>query len=107
MLLAFHPVSIMGLGDLNSKYPKVDTGVGICYATHILYNQGYVRFGPFVAWDINPDLTRSDWGSLGIFLGREIQRNVILGGTVGFRFGELKGLQWGIFVGIDVIPWLK
>jgi len=108
LLLSCSTISVLGIADLDNKYPDVDGAVGVSYVLYRFENVGsYARFGPFVAADLNSDLTRPDWGSLGIVLSREIQRNVIIGGGIGYRFGQTEGTQYMFFIGIDVWPLLK
>lgn len=86
---------------MNTDYPNVDFGLGIGYSVFEFQNTGYARAGPYFAWDLNRDLSRSDWISAGAFLSREIQSNITIGGLCGYS----KGWQFGMFIGLDVWPW--
>lgn len=102
----FHPITVIEVADMNSTYPEMDIGIGVNYALVTFRNSGYARIGPFIACDLNPNLSTPDWFSIGGYISREIQYNVTLGTTIGWRFIEYSGFQWGMFVGIDIVPWL-
>ena len=105
ILLALNPITLMEVADVNASYPDIDIGLGINYPLLMFENFGYARAGLYGAWDMNTDLGKPDWGSVGAFVSREIQVNITIGGMAGYRFGEPEGLQLGLFLGFDLFPW--
>lgn len=105
LILLSNPITLMGVADLNADYPDVDMGVGIGYSIFEFRNAGRVRAGAYASADLNPDMSRPDWTSIGAFLSREIQVNVTIGAAFARRLGTPEGWQFGMFLGFDLWPW--
>jgi len=114
ILLALSPVSICGVADMTLEYPVIDTGLAIEFTVFHFENEGSrVRVGPYLCADLRSDLGRPDWYSTGVYIGREIQRNVSIGVLFGYRSvsGHTPGvpgeIQAGFYIGVDVVPWIQ